>query len=632
MQTQFSKPTGRTVPLAALGALGVVYGDIGTSPLYALREAAKAAAHGAAPTPADAIAATSAILWALIVVVALKYALLILRADNKGEGGIMALLALLHARGQKAGIGGSALLVTGLVGAALLYGDGAITPAVSVLSALEGLKTDAPKLAPLVLPLTIGILGVLFWAQRKGTGLIGRVFGPVMLVWFVAIAVLGLISLLATPAILKALSPFAALSFFAHAPLRIDVAVLGAAFLAVTGGEAMYADLGAFGARAIRSAWFVIVLPGLVLNYLGQGALLLRDPRAISDPFYRLAGGWMHYPMVVFATLATIIASQAIISGAFSLTGQAIQMGYLPHLYTRHTDKAEAGQIYIPSVNVALAMGTLAAVLIFRSSDALAGAYGIAVSALMVITTVLATLVARQWGFSWAVIAPVNGLFLLVDLSFFGANSVKLFQGGWFPLLIAGVVAVLMLTWRRGQQLVEAQRVKLRPTEEDFAVRLAQSEMVRPRNCAAFLSSATEGIPVPLARLSALTQSVPARVLLVSVMTVDDPTVADDARVEVSHVCEGIDRVVMRWGFAEGIDVPLGLQTAIEAGLLKGVDFPGIVYYLGRESYLYDKKIPGMSPWREGLFAYMQRNAERTAAYFCVPHDRVIEIGTEIAI
>jgi len=632
MQTQFSKPTGRTVPLAALGALGVVYGDIGTSPLYALREAAKAASGGAALTAGAAVASTSAILWALIVVVALKYALLILRADNKGEGGIMALLALLHARGQKAGVGGSALLVTGLVGAALLYGDGAITPAVSVLSALEGLKTDAPKLAPLVLPLTVAILGVLFWAQRKGTGLIGRVFGPVMLVWFASIAVLGLISLLATPAILKALSPVAALSFFAHAPLRIDVAVLGAAFLAVTGGEAMYADLGAFGARAIRSAWFVIVLPGLVLNYLGQGALLLRDPHAISDPFYGLAGGWMHYPMVVFATLATIIASQAIISGAFSLTGQAIQMGYLPHLYTRHTDKAEAGQIYIPSVNVALAMGTLAAVLIFRSSDALAGAYGIAVSALMVITTVLATLVARQWGFSWAVIAPVNGLFLLVDLSFFGANSIKLFQGGWFPLLIAGVVAVLMLTWRRGQQLVEAQRVKLRPTEEDFAVRLAHSEMVRPHNCAAFLSSATEGIPVPLARLSALTQSVPARVLLVSVMTVDDPTVAADARVEVSPVCEGIDRVVMRWGFAEGIDVPLGLQTAIEAGLLKGVDFPGIVYYLGRESYLYDQKIPGMSPWREGLFAYMQRNAERTAAYFCVPHDRVIEIGTEIAI
>ena len=614
--------------IAALGALGIVYGDIGTSPLYALREAAKAAAAGGALTPASAIAATSAILWALIVVVALKYALLILRADNHGEGGIMAMMALLHARKEARAGRGTILLVTGLVGAALLYGDGAITPAVSVLSAIEGLKTDAPKLAPAVIPLTIVILAALFWAQHKGTGLIGRIFGPVMLAWFAAIAVLGVASIRETPGVLAALDPLSAVGFFVHAPLGVDAAVLGAAFLAVTGGEAMYADLGHFGARAIRVAWFAVVLPALMLNYLGQGALLIRDAHAISDPFYLLAPRWAHYGLVAFATMATIIASQAIISGAFSLTAQAIQLGYLPHLLIRHTDKTEAGQVYLPLVNALLGAGTLAAVLLFRSSDALAGAYGIAVSALMVITTVLATLVAREWHYSWAVIIPVNGLFLLVDTAFFGANSVKLLQGGWFPLTIAAFVALVMLTWRRGGELVEGHRIDLRPSEADFVAGLAQA--TRSPLCAAFLSSATEGIPLPLARVRDLTNSVPQKILIVSVLTSDRPIIDDDARAEVTPVCEGIQRVVLRYGFAEGIDVPAALHA--NADKLPGVHLDEIVYYLGRESYLPDPKVPGMAGWREGMFAFMARNAERTAEYFCVPPARVIEIGTEIAI
>ena len=627
-QTQTSSLGKRAASIAALGALGVVYGDIGTSPLYALREAAKAAAAGGVLSAHGAIAATSAILWALIVVVALKYALLILRANNHGEGGIMAMMALLHARGERKGGRGAILLVTGLVGAALLYGDGAITPAVSVLSAIEGLKSDAPRLAPAVIPLTIIILGALFWAQHKGTGVIGRVFGPVMLLWFFAIAVLGGLSIAQTPAVLRALNPLSAIGFFANAPLAVDVAVLGAAFLAVTGGEAMYADLGHFGARAIRAAWFVVVLPALMLNYLGQGALLLRNPAAVADPFYQLTPGWAHYPMVAFATAATIIASQAIISGAFSLTAQAIHMGYLPHLLIRHTDKAEAGQVYLPLVNALLAVGTLAAVLVFRSSDALAGAYGIAVSALMVITTVLATLVARQWNYSWWTIVPVNGLFLAVDTAFFGANSVKLFEGGWFPLLIAGAVAVVMMTWRRGRELVEEHRVKLRPTVPEFVRELAG--ISRSPLCAAFLSPATEGIPLPLARVRSLTNSVPHRILLVSVVTTDEPVVPDDHRAEIAPVCEGIQRVILNYGFAEGIDVPAGL--AQHAAQLPGIDLDHIVYYLGRESFLPDPDIPGMAAWREGMFAFMSRNAERTADYFRVPPNRVIEIGTEIAI
>jgi KUP system potassium uptake protein len=627
-QTKPARPDQRTASLAALGALGVVYGDIGTSPLYALREAAKAAAAGGALSSSGAIAATSAILWALIIVVALKYALLILRADNHGEGGIMAMMALLHARGERKGGHGAILLVTGLVGAALLYGDGAITPAVSVLSAIEGLKSDAPRLAPAVIPLTVIILGALFWAQRKGTGVIGRVFGPVMLLWFFAIAVIGGLSIAKTPEVLAALNPLSAIGFFAHAPLAVAVAVLGAAFLAVTGGEAMYADLGHFGARAIRAAWFVIVLPALMLNYLGQGALLLRTPSAVSDPFYQLTPTWAHYPMVAFATAATIIASQAIISGAFSLTAQAIQMGYLPHLLIRHTDKAEAGQVYLPLVNALLAVGTLAAVLVFRSSDALAGAYGIAVSALMVITTVLATLVARQWNYSWWTILPINGLFLLVDTAFFGANSVKLLEGGWFPLVIAGIIAVVMLTWRRGSELVEQHRVALRPTEPDFIRGLAG--VTRSPLCAAFLSSATEGIPLPLARVRDLTNSVPHRILLVSVLTTDEPVVPDGLRADVVPVGAGIQRVTLRYGFAEGIDVPAGL--AQHASELPGVDLDNLIYYLGRESFLPDPDVPGMAGWREGMFAFMARNAERTAEYFCVPPSRVIEIGTEFAI
>src|SRR6201987_3653642 len=439
---------------ATIGALGVVYGDIGTSPLYALKEAARAAAHGGPLVPEAILGVVSLILWALILIISVKYALLILRADNRGEGGIVALLALLSARNARPGTWRAQILIVGLVGAALLYGDGAITLAISVLSALEGLKVDAPSLAPAVVPLTLIILIGLFVMQRKGTGFIGNIFGPVMLAWFVVLALLGIHGIVQAPGVLVAVSPLYAFDFLIHRDFHISFAVLGAAFLAVTGGEAMYADMGHFGRVPIRLAWFAVALPALVLNYFGQAALLITDTSALDNPFYQLAPDWLHYPLVAFATMATVIASQAIISGVFSLTQQAIQLGFLPRMQIWHTTSHTIGQIYVPLVNWLLAPATLGAVLSFGTSDALAGAYGIAVSLLMAITTLLAALVAIQWGYSPILVVAVNGFFFVIDAIFFSANVTKLFEGGWFPMLLAAAIAFLMLTWGSGGKMV----------------------------------------------------------------------------------------------------------------------------------------------------------------------------------
>src|SRR5882724_6797496 len=482
--------------VATLGALGVVYGDIGTSPLYALKEAAKAATHGGPLTHEAILGVVSLILWALILIISVKYALLILRADNRGEGGIVALLALLSARNAEPGTWRAQLLIVGLVGAALLYGDGAITPAISVLSALEGLKVDAPSLTPAVVPLTIVILVGLFAVQKKGAGFIGRIFGPIMLGWFLAIAALGLHGIAGAPAVLAALSPTYAIDFLLHHDFHVSFAILGAAFLAVTGGEAMYADMGHFGRVPIRLAWFAIALPALVLNYFGQAALLITDPTAVDNPFYQLAPDWAHYPLVALATVATVIASQAIISGVFSLTQQAVQLGFLPRMHIRHTASHEIGQIYVPLANWLLAAATLGAVIGFGTSDALAGAYGIAVSLLMAITTLLAALVAIQWGYSPIIVIAVNGFFFIIDCIFFAANSVKLFEGGWFPLLLAFGVAFLMLTWRGGVKLVENARGKLRQPEEDLIETAVNRCHARLSSTAVFLASAPKGVPL----------------------------------------------------------------------------------------------------------------------------------------
>lgn len=626
-------PRASGLPLAAtLGALGVVYGDIGTSPLYALKEAAKAAVHGGQLTNDAIFGIVSLILWALILIISLKYALLILRADNRGEGGIVALLALLSARNAKPGTWQAKLLIVGLVGAALLYGDGAITPAISVLSAVEGLKVDAKWLAPAVVPLTVVILIGLFAVQKKGAGFIGGIFGPVMLVWFLLIAALGIHGIIKSPSVLAAVNPLYAVQFLIHQDFHVSFAILGAAFLAVTGGEAMYADMGHFGRVPIRLAWFAIALPALVLNYFGQAALLVTEPGAIEHPFYQLAPDWMHYPLVAFATLAAVIASQAIISGAFSLTQQAVQLGFLPRMHIAHTASHEIGQIYVPLVNWMLASATLGAVIGFGTSDALAGAYGIAVSLLMAITTLLAALVAIQWGYPPIIVIAVNGFFFLIDCIFLAANLAKLFEGGWFPLVLAAVVAFLMLTWRSGVLLVEKARGKLRQPEEDLIETAVSKCSARLPGTAVFLASMPNGVPLALTQFVKHNHVLHQRVLLVTVVIEEAPRIADDDRVKVTEVVEGITRVILRFGFMQYPTIDEGLKLACSQSKLRGISLTDVTYYIGRETIIPREDVPGMWVWRETLFAFLQRNAERTAAFFGVPTGQVVEFGTEIEI
>jgi KUP system potassium uptake protein len=628
-----TSPGSSALPLAAtIGALGVVYGDIGTSPLYALKEAARAAAHGGLIAPEAILGVVSLILWALILIISFKYALLILRADNRGEGGIVALLALLSARNARPGTWRAQLLVVGLVGAALLYGDGAITPAISVLSAIEGLKVDAPSLAPAVVPLTIAILIGLFIVQKKGAGFIGNIFGPVMLGWFVVIALLGVHGIVRAPGVLAALSPFYAFDFLIREDFHISFAILGAAFLAVTGGEAMYADMGHFGRVPIRLAWFTVALPALVLNYFGQAALLITDPSALDHPFYQLAPDWLHYPLVAFATVATVIASQAIISGVFSLTQQSIQLGFLPRMQIKHTTSHAMGQIYVPLVNWLLAAATLGAVIGFGTSDALAGAYGIAVSLLMAITTLLAALVAIQWGYSPVIVIAVNGFFFVIDVIFFAANSTKLFEGGWFPLLLAAVIAFVMLTWRSGVKLVERARGKLRQPEEDLIETAVNRCHARLSGTAVFLASAPKGVPLALTEFVKHNHVLHQRVVLVTVLIEEAPRIADEDRAEIIEVIEGITRVILHYGFMQYPTIFEGLKLACEQGKLPGIDLTDITYYIGRETIIPSEDIPGMWLWRESVFAFLQRNAERSAAFFGVPTRQVVEFGTEIEI
>ena len=625
---------GRTLPLAAsLTALGVVYGDIGTSPLYAFKEAVRAASPGGVPNSQAVLGAVSVIFWALILIVGVKYAILILRADNRGEGGIVAMLALLNARDAPARSWRAMLLIVGLIGAALLYGDGVITPAISVLSAIEGLKLDAPALAPFVLPITVTVLIALFAIQYRGTRFVGRLFGPVMLIWFIVIGLLGVRGISLSPEVLTALSPSHALGFLLQAHPAVSFAMLGAAFLAVTGGEAMYADLGHFGRMPIRLAWFGFVFPCLVLNYFGQAGLLLSNPHALENPFYQLAPGWGHYGLVALATVATVIASQAIISGIFSLTKQSIQLGFLPWLAVRHTASQEIGQIYMPAVNWLMAAVTLAAVVGFGSSEALAGAYGLAVSALMAITTVLAALVAMRWGYSALVVILVNGAFFVIDMVFFAANGIKIFEGGWFPLLLTLLLAFLMMTWRRGQLLVETRRAELRQSEQELLTLLSARSLIRLPGAAAFLAVAPSGIPLPMARFARVTHALHERVLIVTVQTTELSYIAPGERVEIRQIGAGITRIIVRFGFIEDPDIPAGIRLAIEQGKLEtDLDLAAITYVTGRDTVIPSGRIVGMAHWREVIFSIVHRNSTRGAVYFAIPANQVIEIGTEIEI
>ncbi|MCJ2133442.1 KUP/HAK/KT family potassium transporter, partial [Methylobacterium sp. J-026] len=556
---------------------------------------------------------------------------------------IVAMLALLGARQARPGTWKALLLVVGLVGAALLYGDGAITPAISVLSAVEGLKVDAPALGPYVVPITLVILIGLFLVQHKGVAAIGRVFGPVMMVWFVVLVLLAVPSILRTPEILAAANPWRAVDFLLHAGWHVSFLMLGAAFLAVTGGEAMYADLGHFGAPAIRIAWFGLVLPALLIHYCGQGALIIADPGAIENPFYLLAPDWAHYPLVALSGMATVIASQAVISGVYSLTQQSIQLGFMPMMRVVHTDQEERGQIYVPGVNWLLAAATLTAVVVFGSSDALAGAYGIAVSALMGITTLLAALIALRWGYNPILVFAVNGFFLAIDAVFFAANSVKILEGGWFPLLLAGAVAFLMLTWMKGNHILESVRETMRMPEATFLGRLASHPPVTLPGTAAFLTAATEGIPMALGRLVERSRCLHERILLITVFYEEAPVIPASERAQVTLVAQGIrkaiskytpgmERVVLRYGFMQTASIPEGLQCAVASGLLPPEYLEDMTYFVGHEVVIPSPTRPGMAPWREGLFAFMKRNAERTGAHFGLPTRQIVEVGTEIEI
>ncbi len=624
-----SKPAGRAY--ASLACMGIVFGDIGTSPLYTLQVATKAASPSGAITPEAVVGIVSLIFWSLIIVISIKYAILIMRADNHGEGGILALLALVSPRRAKESRRRALMVVVGLIGATLLYGDGTITPAISVLSAIEGIKLYAPQAAGLVIPLTVVILVLLFAIQRKGTSWIGGIFGPVMLIWFLVIGILGIGGIAKAPAILAALSPFPAITYLRHAG-SLSLVVIGGAFLAVTGGEAFYADMGHFGPFPIRVAWFGVALPALTLNYFGQGGLLLNDPGAIENSFYQLAPEWAHYGIVVLATLATVIASQSIISGAYSLTRQAIQLGFLPRLNIVHTAGHEIGQIYVPFVNWALALGTLTAVIGFGSSGALAGAFGIAVSLLMAITTLMATFVALQWKHNALVVFGVNGSLLALDLLFVASTSTKLLEGGWFPLLISFVIAFLMLTWRKGEEIMDQARLAIREKSKEFLERIRADPPYRIHGTGVVLGRMTQGVPLPLTLNLKLNHVLHERVLLVAVEITETPRVADEERVTVTPISEDLVRVQLRFGFMEKIDVPKGLGVALVRRQILECDLGRVTYYTGHETIIAAGRQPGMARWREALFAFMHRNAQRPGAYFNIPTAQIMEVGVEFEI
>ncbi len=622
-----AKPTGRRLAILSLTALGVVYGDIGTSPLYALKECF-GPALGLAPTTENVYGVLSLIVWSLTLVVSFKYILYIMRADNDGEGGILALLALIHRRMTNGKARGYAVLTTlGLFGAALLYGDGVITPAISVLGATEGLEVASPLLTRFVVPLSLVILALLFSAQRFGTDRIGKVFGPVMLLWFSAIGTLGIAEIAQRPGILRALYPWYAARFFLQNGW-LGFFALGAVVLVVTGAEALYADMGHFGRRPIRSAWFVVAFPALLLNYFGQGALLLRDASAAVNPFYRLVPPPLVFPMVALATLAAIIASQALISGAFSLTQQAIQLGYSPRLKVTHTSKLEAGQIYIGEVNSALAVGCLALVLGFGSSSHLAAAYGIAVTGTMAITTVLFSVIARQqlgWP-RWRAYSFL-AFFLAIDLSFLFANVQKIGSGGWFPLVVAAGVYLLLTTWKRGRG--EVQRI-LREASMPIADFLASIQLGKPtrvRGTAVFMTSDTSGAPVVLLHHLKHNKVLHDQVILLSVLTAGMPEVSAPERVTITALGDGFYRVVARYGFMQTPNVREVMGLCEPAGIkLRPGDTS---YFLGREQ-LIPTGVARMPLWRKKVFVIMSRNARAATEFFGLPPNRVVELGAQI--
>jgi KUP system potassium uptake protein len=639
--TAKANPTGRALATLALGAIGVVYGDIGTSPLYALKECFQGA-HSFPVSQENVLGILSLIVWSLNFVVTFKYLSMVMRADNRGEGGILALLALARPSGNPTGVG-RLLVGAGLFGSALLYGDGIITPAISVLGAVEGLSIATPALEHLVVPIAFVIILALFSFQRRGTARVGSVFGPLTAVWFICIAALGVAGIAREPSVLQALNPWHAVNFFVREGVR-GFLVLGAVILVVTGGEALYADMGHFGKRPIRLAWFTVVLPALVLNYFGQGALLLANPAAARNPFYSLVPGWALYPMVAVATAAAVVASQALISGAFSLTRQAVQLGYCPRVNIVHTSKTEIGQIYIPAVNNLLMVACLGLVVGFRSSNNLAATYGVALSGTMTITSVLFAVVAhKRWGWTGWKLAAVTALFLSVDLAFVGANLLKIPHGGWFPLVVAGAVYILMSTWKKGRvRLAELVRENTLPMDL-FLDDIRRRSPYRVRGTAVFLTSDPSGAPPVLLHHLKHNQVLHEKVMLMSIVTEEIPQVEKSERVQCQELGEGFYQVIAHYGFMETPDVPAILRAL---GSDKGTGRPIAValnsttFYLGRETLIATSprrrdavlgpSLGRMARWRKKLFIVMARNAQSATMFFSLPPNRVVELGAQI--
>jgi KUP system potassium uptake protein len=622
------KAHGAHLRMLALGALGVVFGDIGTSPLYALKECVSSE-HGVPASPENIYGLLSLIFWALTMVVTVKYLTFIMRADNNGEGGILALLALLPERLRQTQRGTTFLAGLIIFGAALLYGDGIITPAISVLSAVEGLKVAAPQLQPYVVPITCGVLIGLFAIQSRGTADIGKVFGPIMLVWFTSIGVLGVIYIARDPAILGALSPLHAIRFFLRNG-KASFIVLGSVVLAITGGEALYADMGHFGARSIRLAWYGLVMPALVLNYFGQGALLLQQPAAADNPFFAMVpAGWLTYALVGLSTLATVIASQALISGAYSLTHQATHLGYLPRVAIKHTSSHTEGQIYIGSVNWALAICCLALVLGFRESTRLASAYGIAVTGTMGITSIVYFVVLRvDWKWPLWKALPLLILFLCWDLPFFGANLLKIVDGGYVPILVAIFLFTLMMIWRRGRSVLIRRLNSLAPPVDKFISELSHRCGARVPGTAVFFTAQLTGVPAVLEHYVRAAKSLHDRVILLTVVTDRQPHVPADETGTLEELGSGFHRMIVHSGFMEKPHIPDRLcRTAAAAGMQ--IDVSDIAFFLGRETFLATAS-GEMGRLPESVFAFLYRNAASATAFFSLPAEQVFELGMQI--
>lgn len=612
-----------------LAAVGIVYGDIGTSPLYTLKTIFDPE-HGLGLNEANLLGIISLIFWGLTFIVSLKYVTLVLRADNRGEGGIMALMALvLNSVSKAAPRAHYPLMLLGVFGATMFYGDSVITPAISVLSAIEGLEVAAPGLEQYIVPLTIVVLVSLYAVQHQGTAGIGRWFGPIMVVWFAALAVMGVVNIIAAPQILYALNPFHALRFMFENRMIAFVA-LGAVVLAFTGAEALYADMGHFGKSPIRAAWFLIVFPALALNYLGQGALLIINPAAVANPFFQQLGAWSVYPLVILSTAATVIASQATISGTFSMTKQAIALGFLPRMRVRHTSESEIGQIYIPAVNWLQLAVVLLAVVGFGSSENLAAAYGIAVTATMLSTTILTFFVIRyRWKMNLALCWAATGFFLIIDVNLVSATALKLFHGGWFPLLLGSILFIVMLTWKRGRQLVFQNLEKHAIPLDDFLSSLFIAPPLRVPGTAIFLRGETDGVPHALLHNLLHNKVLHERVIFLTVFMHEEPWVAPSERVRVVDLGHQCYQVNVHYGFKDEPDIPAALAQCAEQGL--DFEMMETSFFIARQTIISTPGA-GMMPWREHLFVTMSRNARTAADYYQIPSNRVIELGTQVEI